>query len=131
MPLKKDKWPNFYFYDVTCDKHIKVHCDDVKLKKGSTKGRALGTYYAIIAKGANSNGNDIWRFISEDTYTKLKKKFSGEKRGSPSAKASKCNRVGTKRKLKKACKSSKKCRWVSGQRKSRGKSARRGYCRRK
>ena len=64
MPLKKDQWPHFYFYDVSHPggKKLKVHKDDCKLKTGSTKGHGCGSYYAIIAKGMNSNNNDIWKY---------------------------------------------------------------------
>lgn len=131
MPLKADSWPHFYFLDVSTKgelgfaQKIKVHKDHVKLKTGSTKGRGPGKYYAIVAKGQNSNGNDIYKFTSEVEYEKLKKKMAksesmkSPKKSRRSPKKSKCNM-----KLKPVCKKSKTCSWVKGVR-----GVRKGYCR--
>ena len=134
MPLRSDKWPNFYFYDVTADKKIKVHKDHVKLKKGSTKGRGPGSYYAVVAVKQNSNGNDIYKWIDETTYDKLKslfKKGTAKKSPKKSRKSpSRCNTLASgKKKTKKSCMKSKKCSWVKGKKKSRKSPARKGYCR--
>lgn len=130
MPLKSDKWPNFYFYDVTCDKKIKVHKDDVKLKKGSTKGRGPGSYYAVVAVKQNSNGNDIYKWIDESTYNKLKTMFKKGTAKASRKSPSRCNSLASgKKKTKTACMKSKKCSWVKGKRKSRKSPARKGYCR--
>lgn len=150
MPaLKTDKWPHFYFYDVTSDKkNVKVHKDHIKLKRRITKSGGPGNYHAIIAVGKASNGSDIWRWTSKDEYDALKKKLakkspkkSPKKSAKKSAKKSRkksakkspkrCNVLSSgKKKTKVQCKRSPvSCRWVSGKRKSRKSPARKGYCR--
>tara|TARA_Y100000746_G_C15464093_1_gene432930 strand:- start:457 stop:885 length:429 start_codon:yes stop_codon:yes gene_type:complete len=141
MPsLKTDKWPHFYFYDVS-DKNkynLKVHKDDVKLKKRVTKTGGPGNYHAIIAVGQGSQGQDVWKWTSAENYLRLKEKFKKEKKTSPTKSKKtqrspqKCNVLNSgKKKTKEQClKSPKTCRWVSGKKKSRKSPARKGYCRR-
>ncbi len=129
MPLT-DHWPHFQFYDVTTDKKIKVHKDKIKLKSGSTKNKkGPGKYYAIVAVGANSNGNDIYRFTNEETFKKLKTKLKGGSKKSPKKSPSRCNMVKSKKKTKDKCMKSKKCTWVKGKKSTRKSPARKGYCR--
>ena len=53
----------------------------MKLKKWTKKAKAGGppARYAIVAVGQNSNGNDIYKFITEKKYEKLKAKMNGAK----------------------------------------------------
>lgn len=130
MPLRTDKWPNFYFYDVTADKKIKVHKDDITVKKYSTKGRGLGSSFAVVAVGQNSNGNNINKWINEETYNELKQKLKTKTTTKSKKSPTRCNTyVSGKKKKKSACIKSKKCTWVKGRRKTRKSPARKGYCR--
>ena len=75
MPKKQDKWPYFNFFDVAAGEFKKIHAEHVKVKTGSTKGVAAGKYYAVVAVGQNENGNNMMKWISEETYNKLKPKL--------------------------------------------------------
>ena len=126
MPgLPPDSWPkSIYFYDVSQDKRVKVHAQDIKFKSGSTKGHGPGTYYQIIAVKPNGLKYNLFRFVSEENFEKMKKKSKMLGKTS-SPKKSPCNRLPSgKRKKKSQCKG-KKCSWVKGVR-----GSRKGYCRR-
>lgn len=130
MPLTKDRWPNIYFYDVRQTKQVKVNVKDCKLKSGSTKGHGPGKYFQIIAMKPGRLDYNLYKFISEDSFTDLSKKMKGGKvtsKKSPSA----CNRNSRtgKKKSKKQC-SGKSCSWVKGRRASGKTKSRKGYCRR-
>ena len=130
MPLPKDRWPNFNFYDVRTDKKVKVHKDNIKLKVGSTKGHGPGRYWQAIAVEPGNLTYNLYKFISEEKYYELKElmkaKKSRSKSRSRSKTPSKCNRKKSdKRTLKKNCR--KPCSWVKGSRSA--KKSRKGYCR--
>ena len=97
--MRSDKWPNFYFWDVTQDKAVKVHKDDVRLTSGS-KGRGRGKYYALVAPGKNSDGNDLWKWIKEDKYETLKDHLPKFRRRRRASRRSRSRRRSSKRSSK-------------------------------
>tara|TARA_B110000008_G_C16878999_1_gene528044 strand:+ start:368 stop:853 length:486 start_codon:yes stop_codon:yes gene_type:complete len=155
MPLPdiKAKDKSFYFWDVTDrsgktrGKKVSVKRDDVKLVKKKNTSKYGPDYNLFLrAKGANSTGGDLNRFISESDYAMLKKAFAQKaskkspaksaKKSAAKSKAktpSRCNRVGSKRKTKSMCKG-KTCQWVpakySKKRNGSRKLTRKSYCRR-
>lgn len=135
MPLPKDRWPNFHFYDVRTDKRVKVHHTDVRLKSGSTKGHGPGRYFQVVAIEPGRLNYNLHKFISEERYEELKDKMRNEgsrsrrkSRTTSRRKPSRCNvKKSNVKKTKAECKRSKKCSWVKGTRSAR--KSRKGYCR--
>jgi hypothetical protein len=131
MPSKMgaDKWPHVNFYDVRTGRKMKVHKDDIKLKRGTTKHGVK--YYQAIAMEPGKLDYDLYKFLSEEKYDMLKAKMAGKshkksKKSKKSKEASRCNRTKSGKRVKKS-KCKKPCSWVK-RKSSRGKVVRKGYC---
>merc|ERR1712167_356278 len=72
MKMKKDSWPQLYFFDVRSKKSVTVDAEknSIELKKG-TKERGTGNYYQMVAHKPNGLSYNLSKLCSEDAYTHI------------------------------------------------------------